>query len=363
MPLRLRIAKVLLAGTIFLATAGPALAQVVHPLENPSARSAAMGGSTTAVVWSVEPNPWANPALLGYASGLTIRWGQAVLFDGSPDVSVGTGGVAFGWGGVGFSYDDDGLEAKFSVTDYREHLRRWGGGISLSRMLETARGMSRSGIARHADLAVGFASKRAKTDPPAFLGPGGTSSATDLGLVARVSPLPGGGDGDGGLSLDFAYGFAVLKEPLDALTYGVTPEHHRHGIGVHLGLPISGTSGGLARRLARGANPILAVTIAADFDRYERPSLFNPQDRIATRSDDLGAELEIASTLALRVGHVRDEGQDLDNFCFGFGIAPPIGNFARVRYDYARFPQGLGAGQGDRHAASVWLDPIGLVRR
>ena len=41
-----------------------------------SIRSAGMGGACNAVFWGADPNDWANPALLGYHSGLRYSWGK-----------------------------------------------------------------------------------------------------------------------------------------------------------------------------------------------------------------------------------------------------------------------------------------------
>src|SRR5690349_1187658 len=43
---------------------------------DPSIRSAAMGGASTAVSWGIDPNYWANPSLLGYARGIRYEQGS-----------------------------------------------------------------------------------------------------------------------------------------------------------------------------------------------------------------------------------------------------------------------------------------------
>jgi len=372
MRLELRIAEVSLAVGALIAGAAPARAQTAQPLQNPSPRAAGMGGASAAVVWSGDLNPWANPALIGYTSGLTPRWSRASYW---PDVAHSTAsGIGYGWGGLGLSYDRDRIHAHFTdlsgqpLYEASWRLRRWGGGISLSHVLETVsagRDKTSPGITRHADLAFGFARKRAEIDlPPSPADE--TASAIDFGLLARVTPLPD--DRDGSLVLDLTYGYAELKEPMDRLTFPSstsTPRHRRHGIGVRAGLPLSprdspGFGRGMVNWLARGSDPTVALTLAADFDRFEgRQGVFSIPPPGESR--DIGGELELANTLAFRFGHVRDDPHSLDGFCFGFGIAPPIADFARVRYDYARFPHY--DGKHNRHAFSAWIDPIALMRR
>ena len=372
---------VLLAAGALLGTIAPACAQVVFPMQNPSVRSAGMGGPSAAVVWSGDLNTWANPALLGYASGLTLRWSRADLSYSAPPVRFRAGGIEYGWGGLGVSFREDGIRLDVTLTEsfgnplpsneVSQRVRRWGGAISVSHVLETVLGdASLPGIVRHADLALGFARKRGDFRYP--YGPGGTgetSGATDLGLLARVTPLP---ETPGRrLFLDLTYGYSVLEEPFYRSTDGITPEHRRHGIGVRIGRPLAaGDPAGRGRRLinwlARGAHPSLALTVAADFDRFENPGFFGGWQSRTSR--DIGAELELVNALAVRFGHIRDEVQDLDSSCFGAGIGVPIAGVMRLRYDYARFPNGgfggLDLGElGNRHAVSVWIDPVAMLRQ
>jgi len=170
--MRLRaVAVVMIAAGVLLGTIAPAGAQVVFPLQNPSVRSAGMGGPSAAVVWSGDLNTWANPALLGYASGLTVRLSRADLYYSPPAVRFRAGGAEYGWGGFGLAYGVDGIRAPVVLTDalgnplgsveIMQRVRRWGGAISMSRVVETVRGdASLPGIVRHADLAIGFSRKR-----------------------------------------------------------------------------------------------------------------------------------------------------------------------------------------------------------
>lgn len=367
-----------LAAGVLLGAVTPACAQYVYPLQNPSVRATGMGGPSAAVVWSGDLNTWANPALLGYASGLTVRWNRANLSYASPDARFRAGGVEYGWGGMGLYFAEDGIRLDLTLTDsfgnplgtaeISQRMRRWGGAISVSNLIETVRGDAPSpGILRHADVAVGFSRKRGDYRYPFYFGgTGETAGATDLGLLARVTPLP---ETPGRrFFLDLTYGYSVLEEPFSQPTNGTLPEHQRHGIGLRIGRPFAvgdtaGPGRSLIRWLTRGAQPILALTVAADFDRFVYEGVFGGLQY--RTSSDIGAELELANALALRFGHIREDVQGLDSFCFGGGIGVPIAGVARVQYDYARFPaRGYDRSElGSRHAVSVWIDPIAMVRR
>lgn len=372
----LAVALLLTAGAD-LGTNAPVRAQVVFPLQNPSVRSAGMGGSSAAVVWSGDLNTWANPALLGYASGLTVRWTHADL--SYLPVRFSAGGIEYGWGGAGLSYGHDGIRLDLTgIADpagnppppgeISERVRRWGGALSVARVIEAVRDAGSSpGILRHADLALGFARKRGDFRYPTSPGgTGETAGATDLGVLVRLSPLPQAPGG--GRFLDLTYGYSRLEEPFYRTSDGSIPDHRRHGIGARIGRSrapsdLAGHERRRFDRFIRGEGPILALTVAADIDRFENQGIFGGRQSRTSRA--IGAEVALANALAVRFGHIRDEVQDLDGFSFGAGIGVPIASVARVRYDYARFPgSGLDGGKsGNRHAVSMWLDPIAMVRR
>ncbi|MGH7729992.1 MAG: hypothetical protein ACRENJ_01940 [Candidatus Eiseniibacteriota bacterium] len=68
------LALALLAAAAAALSQRPAAAQAARSLrEDPSVRSAGMGGASTAD-GSDDLNAWANPALLGHTSGLRYRW-------------------------------------------------------------------------------------------------------------------------------------------------------------------------------------------------------------------------------------------------------------------------------------------------
>ncbi len=69
---------------------------------DPSVRSVAMGGATTAVFWGDGVNHWANPALLGTVSGVRFDASDVSLL---PEVFPGfkfrTRRLTVGYGGLG----------------------------------------------------------------------------------------------------------------------------------------------------------------------------------------------------------------------------------------------------------------------
>jgi hypothetical protein len=62
------VAGAFLVGIAGAALAGSGAGAILLTFDT-SARSAGMGGATTAVNWTNDPNAWANPALLGYHQG------------------------------------------------------------------------------------------------------------------------------------------------------------------------------------------------------------------------------------------------------------------------------------------------------
>ena len=106
-------------------------------------------------------------------------------------------------------------------------------------------------------------------------------------------------------------------------------------------------------------DPLVSVAIAADFARFQ----LGQQERYGSGVDQVGIELGIANTLAIRFGHARDEFIGIDGNCFGLGLGLPLADFAGARYDYARYPQTSGLGMLDRHAVAAWFDPVAFMRR
>lgn len=355
--------------------AGSATAQTsVSTRIDPSVRSAGMGGASAAVVGSGDVNAWANPALLGFANGLRYHWGSTALVRNNPDdVSFQTNRFTYGWGGLGLAVEAVGM----SIVPFhpRESLRPLSVGVSLARALETVaslRGRTTPVIARYADVAVGFSRKQIRfTVSPPYIMAATDAAANDFGLLLRAMPLPPNESGRS--TLDLTYGFSALN--YDDGSEGIIRQH-RHAVAARLERPASpgaraGLEGRFGRWIAAGMDPLVAVTVAADFARSEDVGLFTIYDRW---TDHAGLELSVLNTLSLRWGYVGVLGIDDRSFGVGFGV--PLADFASVRYDYARFPVFDNTPDGfviasdaldrhalNRHAVAVWFDPVAFARR
>jgi len=111
---------------------------------DPSTRSAGMAGAASAVYWGTDPNYWANPALLGYASGIRYEEATADYDIGfrargfEPLVSLGaaldlvhtTQGTRWPADGAGVlgagGYDEDSWGGELALANVL--FARWGGG-------------------------------------------------------------------------------------------------------------------------------------------------------------------------------------------------------------------------------------------
>lgn len=374
------------AASAVLSTPWATAQQARSPQEDPSARSAGMGGASIAVLWSDDLNDWSNPALLGYARGLRYGWTNTNLIPYATDVTFQTDRFSYGWGGIGLAVERHTLNyGRIDLTDSQgipigyyepsEHIRSLSGGVSVSRALEALaalRGASPPRFTRYGDVAVGFGRKHIRWQlAPAPYMVEAKADQNDFGFAVRATPLQG--TDTGRPSLDVAYGFAALNYigPLLARypTFGWLggadiPSQYRHGVAARVGFPRSpGVAAGLerrfGRRLASTMDPLLSVVVAADFTRYQ----LGPQVRYGSGVDQVGLELIVANTLAVRLGHVGDESRGIDGYSFGLGLALALTDLVGARYDYARYPQASSLGMLDRHAVAMWFDPVAFLQR
>jgi len=268
-----------------LARMNPAAAQGASSTRlNPSVRAAGMGGASSAVAWSNDVNGWANPALLGYASGFQYRWSNTRLLPGFvPDWWFQTDRASYGWGGIGLAVESHTLsygeqtDSQGRLVEPTEHVRPLSGGISLARALEAAaspRGGAAPRFTQYADVGVGLSRKRIRLRN----WPGGDAEtdANDFGVLVRVTPLPK--PEAGRPSVDLTYGFAALNYndaslPGTGLFSSYVPHQYRHGVAGRVDIPLpQGAAASLERRLGRwiaaGMDPLLSLIVAADFARY-----------------------------------------------------------------------------------------------
>ena len=345
---------------------------------DPSVISAGMGGASSAVSWSAEPNYWANPALLGYYDGVRWQWSNTRLIpELSPDVRFTTkratlacwgigietaGSPVSGMGGLrldyGQSQSTDPSGNPTGTFAAFENVGAVGIGVSLANLAGSL--LARSGdelpeIAKHFDVAFGYASKHTDID----LGPVArySTEAHDRGLLLRGG-VGAGVPGGTRMLLDASYARAELSYDGGTLSPGTT----RDGLAMHLAVhhPFASASTGswFHRSLMRAIQPLAALTLASDHE------VVAPGFIAGSTLDHQGAELTMLNVLSMRVGHIRDRANDIDGGTFGLGIALPIWDFAGVRYDYGQFPHSQDSGLKDqhRHSYSIFLNPLTMRR-
>jgi hypothetical protein len=315
---------------------------------DPSIRSTAMGSASGAVFWGLDPNSWANPALLGTMEG--IRYDDA-LVDLGTITTTGTLGelsfdirqtarrTAIGHGGIGIGLAGQPFEgaggARLEFGDLSEEVRLWSAGISLAGIAQTFLGEGTPALDRHFDLAFGYTHKTLE-------GFGTETTLWDWGLLARagtdfaVGAIPA--------RVDAAYGYSYLDRTSD-VQLDQYARHELNCAGLHV------SAGRLPEGFARlpawlraGFQPL--VSMGGGLDAYYRPG---PGSHL----DSWGAELGLANMVYLRLGSDR-----ADRATHGYGIGLPVGRFGGFRYDDATV-DGL---DFDYRAWSVWLDPLAIAR-
>ena len=353
--------------------------------------SAGMGGASTAVYWTAEPNAWANPALLGYCVGMHWVWGHTNLLpEISNDITFDTNQLTLGGGGIGFessgkpidglggtrlSYGSSaGTDPSGNPTgtfDAYEDVDAQAVGVSLSQLtssLLALRGTKLPSLVRHFDVAGGYTSKHAVV-AIAPNQPGGVAS-TDLhdhGLLFRAGADASdlGWKDVPGLAFDVSYGYAVLNDDEVLFTFGTTSappsRMTRKGYSARVGVDRAPTPGGSAtgfqRLMVSGLKPLFAVGYANDNEHVEAAGQGGGFD-----VDHWGVDLTVLNLVSIRSGHVTDQLGGINGGTFGFGVALPIGDVAAVRYDCAAYPQAVDSGlkSTKRNALSFSLNPVAL---
>lgn len=348
---------------------------------DPSVRSVAMGGASTAVFWGDGVNHWANPALLGTASGVRFDASDVSLL---PEVFPGfkfrTRRVTLGYGGLGVAlagqpFDGLGeqrLEYNAPPGDYfpggtsvlypEETERSWGAGLSLAQGLESLarwRGNEAPNWARRSDVAFGL---NRKTVTDNTLEPENPQRvvAYDWGTLARTSiPLrrtlgshPG--------SLDVAIAAAMLNAN-DARIYGdPTARQQRIGGAVRTSMDVPES---MAKRmpawLSPGVTSLASVALAYDATRVSAGG--SPRGR--SNVNAWGVELGLGGLLFGRLGGSHNSiGSGSTNNTWGLGAALPLGRLAAVHYDYARVDRPFGGHMAPQSWAVV-VDPVAIAKR
>jgi hypothetical protein len=324
-----------------IGTFGP----VVFRLD-PSARSRAMGGASGAVFWG-DLDGWSNPAVLGLARGLRYEQETTDL-----PLEYEARRSMMGWGGVGvalagrpfaamgglrlsggFTIESSGGR---EVFEFYDELESWSIGASLSELVTSIaqmRGGQAPAFAKFADLAIGFSHKDLRGDSDPWV-----DATIDWGLLVRT------GSAFTALEqpsrVDLAYGYSVQNAD------GGIERPHRHGTAVRFSLdPLMLDQ----RRAALGLQPL--VSLGGSWDRV----FVTADGRRVADETRFGSELGLANVAFVRFG----QGPNGDVTTWGFGLALPIGRFARARYDRAwNAIEDLNV---TTDGWSVWLDPVAIA--
>ena len=360
---------------------------------DPSIRSSGMGGASAAVFWGGDANGWANPALLGYRSGLRFEHGRTQLVpDLADDVYFTTDRYTIGSGWFGVSLAGRPIEGLGKIRlDYgrseftdnegnplgsfssHEDVASWGAGVSVGGFFEALarwRGAEPPALTRWVDLAFGMSSK----DVDVALAPrrlGGTASTTgnDLGLLLRATPLDNtrGATPAVPLRLDLSYGYSILNFNDTKLVFinedqaSPTSRIFFNGLAarVAVGLPASLRSSlGGPGWLADSFDPLLSVGLAGDNEHVQagddRDSRF-----VVTH---VGAEVTLLNLVTVRSGQLDDPLGERSGATFGLGIGFQLGRFLGFRYDYGTLPEASDLSDLKRHGYTLFVDPVEFYR-
>lgn len=357
---------------------------------DPSVLSSGMGGASTAVWWSAEPNYWANPALLGYYRGIRWQWASTDLV---PDLASGvnfeSNRFTLGGGGLGFEFaghpidNMGGLDLHYGnsvaydpngnpigVTDGHERIEASGVGVSLEQLTASLLGFVGRDMPwwlRHVDAAGGYARKFTEV----ALDPSVTASAVSHDYGWLVKGGFGGhysnSDDAGPLSFEAGYGQSVLN--YDDVTFDFTSlgetappsRMEREGFSARVALDSyagrSPAGSPLFSALMRGFAPL--ATLGYAYDKTNVSAGGNPPEYDIKQ---WGIEATFVNVFTLRVGHVTDILGDIDDTTYGLGVALPITEYAGARYDYASYPESAGLSNVSRNSFSVWFNPVALHR-
>jgi hypothetical protein len=343
-----------------------------------------MGGAGGAAAWGVDPDHWANPALLGTTRGVRYEDGDVRYgIDGDPFLDFRARRLAVGYGGLGVALDGrplDGLGGKrldnpgFPGTAYspdpagpdlvvtpHEQIRGWSVGASLSGLagsLAGWRGRPAPRWSRWGDLAFGYARK---TDEFTVLGLGiAPVTGEDWGMLARSGGTLRGPRG-AAVRLEGSYGFSVLNFN-DAKDDFGTPaaRPHRNALAARaaLGIPEAWrrplpawlVAPDAALVALGGAWDAVHVT-AGDSDRGSRGRRY------------WGLEADLAGVVQLRFGGQRVNPGGAYLRTQGWSVGLPVGRLGGFRYDRASVISPAGYGIERRLSGwTVWADPLELYR-
>ncbi|HET7225397.1 MAG TPA: hypothetical protein VFK69_06735 [Candidatus Eisenbacteria bacterium] len=344
---------------------------------DPSPISAGMGGASNAVFWG-DPNHWANPALLAYHDGLRYEHMREQLVpDLSSDVFfttdryiVAAGGVGASLGGYsrldyGPSMVTDESGNVVGIFSSYEKISSWGVGVSAASLVDGAArlfGRDAPGVGRFVDVAFGYNRKHVDVALAPILGAQGSTPATDIGVLVRMTPFDGSRMAGAALPLriDASYGHSIENSNDAAITFlserAPTSRIARDGAALRttLGWP-EGVR--MAPWLLETLTPMISLAGAFEHESVHAGS--GPESYHVTHA---GLELGFAHVAWLRFGHVEDRAGDIvaDTFGWGVGFETP---YAGIRYDEGSVPEAAGLSDVHRRGFFVSLQPLRIVTR
>lgn len=387
MHLRLALWLVVILGVLTFATR--ALAQLPSQFFDPSIEAAGMGGASIAAFWEENPNDHANPALMGFHTGLRYSygttqlipelaedvhyashrilagaWGIGVAMSGKPIESVGYVGINYGLTEI---TDIDGNV--IGEAEGTEHVRSIAVGLSVFDLISSirvAKGGEPLSFNHRLSLALGHAWKTYDVE----FGPiaEGEGSNDDAGILLRVAPFDqiGGTLRDANDRLRWKVDVAGAYTRLDYLNDrtvdyqdGNSDEIFQRrsiagSVQFTMALPNDGTGD-----LWDFATP--SIRLGAT---YEHTDVYEDDTKLGEFAKRYGAELSVIDMLYLRYGHVKGDGIGTDDATFGGGFQLKYRNMVGVKGDYASYPRGIFLGSDyDRWGLTFFVDPYRLMKK
>ena len=365
---------------------------------DPSIRSSGMGGASAAVFWGGDANGWANPALLGYHSGLRFEQGRTQLIpDLSDDVTFTTDRFTIGSGWFGVSLAGRPVEGlgrirldygRSDATDEsgtvlgsfssHEDVASWGAGVSLGGFIEALarwRGAEPPALTRWVDLAFGMSTKQVDVVlAPASMGGTASTTGNDVGLLLRATPLDNtrGATPAVPLRLDLSYGHSILNfndaklvfinEDLASPTSRIFFDGFAARFAVGLPASLRSSLGGPGW-LADSFDPPLSVGLAWDHEHVQAGS----DDHGGYDVTHQGAEVTALNLVTFRFGYLDDPLSDRTGATLGLGIGFQLGRFLGFRYDYGTLPQASTSEARtprdlQRYGYTILVDPVAFYR-